>query len=358
MKALEKDRTRRFETASGLAMDIQRYLDNEPILARPPSKLYRFQKLVRRNRTAFAAIGAGVAALVVGLALSLHLFMRERQARQRAVAAERDQARMRQQAEQHAEWGDKLGRAGMLLTRGQFDEAERLISDVPPLPSMVPFFNVFGFKDARRGQWQPALSNYARAVEFMPSDYLPSHFRAALLLQTGDLDGYQHHRERMLRQFSGTPDPVIAERIAKDCLILPPPAADLETIGKMANTALVVDSTHKSWGDVYFVKGLAEYRQGRFASALEWLKKALAEKRPWTRKVQAQMVLAMAQHQLKQPDEARATLAQGLQSAERTLKKSNEDLDEDWNDWIIAHLLMNQAQALIEDKPKPDKETK
>src|SRR6266436_5063194 len=116
MKALEKDRTRRFETASGLAMDIQRYLDNEPIVARPPSKLYRFQKLVRRNRTAFAAIGAGVALLVLGLALSLYLFVRERKARQRAVAAEKDEARMRQQAEQHAEWGDKLGRAGMLLT--------------------------------------------------------------------------------------------------------------------------------------------------------------------------------------------------------------------------------------------------
>src|SRR2546429_2306820 len=93
MKALEKDRTRRFETANGLAMDIQRYLNNEPVTARPPSNLYRFQKLVRRNKTAFAAVGAVAAALVIGLGLSLYMFIQERHARQRAVAAEQEQAR-------------------------------------------------------------------------------------------------------------------------------------------------------------------------------------------------------------------------------------------------------------------------
>ena len=54
MKCLEKDRSRRYETANGLAMDLQRFLDDEPVVARPPSKLYRLQKLVRRNRLAFA----------------------------------------------------------------------------------------------------------------------------------------------------------------------------------------------------------------------------------------------------------------------------------------------------------------
>ena len=47
MKALEKDRTRRYETANGLARDVERYRADEPVLARPPSNLYRFQKLVR-----------------------------------------------------------------------------------------------------------------------------------------------------------------------------------------------------------------------------------------------------------------------------------------------------------------------
>jgi serine/threonine protein kinase len=55
MQALEKDRTRRYATANELAMDIQRYLDGEPVLARPASSLYRFQKFVRRHRGAIAA---------------------------------------------------------------------------------------------------------------------------------------------------------------------------------------------------------------------------------------------------------------------------------------------------------------
>src|SRR5436189_4112095 len=58
MKALEKDRARRYETANGLAMDVQRYLADEAILARPPSKLYRLQKLARRNKLVFAAASA------------------------------------------------------------------------------------------------------------------------------------------------------------------------------------------------------------------------------------------------------------------------------------------------------------
>ncbi len=65
MKALEKDRSRRYETANGLAMDVQRYLTDEPVLARPPSSLYRFQKMVRRNKLPIAVASAVIATLVI-----------------------------------------------------------------------------------------------------------------------------------------------------------------------------------------------------------------------------------------------------------------------------------------------------
>src|SRR5262245_3728035 len=57
MKALEKDRNRRYETASGLAADIQRYLNDEPVQACPPSALYRFRKFARRNQRKLAVAG-------------------------------------------------------------------------------------------------------------------------------------------------------------------------------------------------------------------------------------------------------------------------------------------------------------
>jgi eukaryotic-like serine/threonine-protein kinase len=71
MKCLEKDRARRYETANGLASDIQRHLNDEPVLAHAPSQLYRLQKMLRRNKLAFAAAGVMFAALAIGLGVSL-----------------------------------------------------------------------------------------------------------------------------------------------------------------------------------------------------------------------------------------------------------------------------------------------
>ncbi len=79
MKSLEKDRTRRYETANGLAMDIQRHLTNEPIVARPPSSFYRFQKMVRRNRLATFAALAIFISLLAGLVATNYFRFKERQ---------------------------------------------------------------------------------------------------------------------------------------------------------------------------------------------------------------------------------------------------------------------------------------
>jgi serine/threonine protein kinase/WD40 repeat protein len=101
MKALEKDRTRRYETANGMAMDVERFLGNEPVLARPPSQLYRLRKFARRNRAAFAAAAGVSAALLLGLVISLWQAIRANNARhaaQRArVAADESRVRESQQ---------------------------------------------------------------------------------------------------------------------------------------------------------------------------------------------------------------------------------------------------------------------
>ncbi|MBS0188449.1 MAG: serine/threonine protein kinase [Planctomycetes bacterium] len=66
-KAMEKDRTRRYQSASDLGADIGRYLNNEPILARPPSRAYRIRKFVRRNRALVAGVSLAFLALVGGV---------------------------------------------------------------------------------------------------------------------------------------------------------------------------------------------------------------------------------------------------------------------------------------------------
>ncbi len=99
MKALEKDRTRRYETARELAADVQHHLANEPILASPPGVIYKFRKFVKRDRVAATAGLAVAAALVVGLMLSTIGFVQASRQREQAVAA-RDTA---QQATVQAE---------------------------------------------------------------------------------------------------------------------------------------------------------------------------------------------------------------------------------------------------------------
>jgi eukaryotic-like serine/threonine-protein kinase len=102
MKCLEKDRTRRYETANGLANDIQRHLNNEAVLACPPSAAYRFQKAFRRNKLVFAAGTAVVLALVVGLGLAaagLRQAMTERNSALAARAGEEVQRREAQRAQ-------------------------------------------------------------------------------------------------------------------------------------------------------------------------------------------------------------------------------------------------------------------
>ena len=106
MKCLEKDRARRYETPNALAADIRRHLENEPIVARPPSRLYEFQRTVQRHKFGFAAAAALILVLMLGVVISTWQAVRATKAERLAndrlseVAAERD---AKEQARQEAE---------------------------------------------------------------------------------------------------------------------------------------------------------------------------------------------------------------------------------------------------------------
>jgi WD40 repeat protein/serine/threonine protein kinase len=94
MKCLEKDRARRYETVNGLGMDIQRHLQNEPVVARPPSLAYILQKALRRHKLAFGALSGIAVSLMIGLGLSTWLYLQERKERHRAVTAEQRESHL------------------------------------------------------------------------------------------------------------------------------------------------------------------------------------------------------------------------------------------------------------------------
>jgi len=109
MKCLEKDRTRRYDTANGLAADLKRHLSNEPVVARPPSAGYRLQKSFRRNKLVFTAAMAVATALVFGIFVSGWQAVR-------ATHAEREQKLLRESAER-ARAGAEAARVGETTQR-------------------------------------------------------------------------------------------------------------------------------------------------------------------------------------------------------------------------------------------------
>jgi hypothetical protein len=87
MKALEKDRNRRYETANGFAMDMQRYLADEPVLACPPAVDYLLRKFVRRHKTVLAVAGM-ILFFLVSLGSGAGWALRDRAARHAAIETE------------------------------------------------------------------------------------------------------------------------------------------------------------------------------------------------------------------------------------------------------------------------------
>ena len=124
MKALEKDRSRRYETASAFAADVRRFLNEEPIDARRPSSWYRFRKLARRNKLALTTAALVAAALVLGIAVSTWQAVRataaETKARRNALMAQ-DEKQQAVSARQDAEKRrDELAALNTSLRRANY----------------------------------------------------------------------------------------------------------------------------------------------------------------------------------------------------------------------------------------------
>jgi WD40 repeat protein/serine/threonine protein kinase len=122
MRCLEKDRTRRYETANGLARDVERYLHDEPVEACPPTACYKLSKLARKNNKSLATAAAFAALLLLGVAASTWQAVRATQA-ERVAVAERDEKEQARRAE--AEQRD--------VAQQQRDQAQRQRDEVRAL---------------------------------------------------------------------------------------------------------------------------------------------------------------------------------------------------------------------------------
>jgi Flp pilus assembly protein TadD len=239
----------------------------------------------------------------------------------------------------------KLDKAGQLLSRllGETNNSAPLTLQILTLRANTL---------ARSGQWQEAAADLSRAIENNPADHLLWHSLAPLLVQSGQLDAYREHCRKSIERFGKTTDSYSADRIAKDCLILPGSGVNLDTVAAMADTAVAEGRNTGALPFFQFCTGLAEYRQGRFTNAADQSRTALTNRFDFLPlDTAAYMVLAMSQYQLQQVEQARASLAKGAELEQKLPKLESGDIGASWLDWLIAHALMSEAKALIEAPP-------
>jgi len=358
MKALEKDRGRRYETANGLAMDLQRHLDHEPVMAGPPSRLYRFRKLVRRNRVVFAAGGAVAAALVLGLGTSTWLLLREREARQRAVAAEQQQARLRHEAEIR----ERITQTALLVSQEKLDEADRQLDGVvltQPTVEGAAVLRFVGEWHAFHQRWKQAAGRLGLLVRVNQLDgwdvsSLDSLRCGPMLIEGGETGDYARFREEEIIRFAGTPCP-FPDRVLKISLLQPADRRIVELLGPLAEGTMKSFQEADAAGDAFqaawraVALALWEYRRGDFSKAAEWSQRCLAyPEANVPRSATARVILALSCHQAGRPEEARAVLG-GVEEIVEGKFKGRMDLGSPiqgfWFDWCFVRILLREAEA-------------
>ena len=137
MKALEKDRTRRYETASAMARDVERYLGDEPIEAGPPRATYRLRKFLRRNKGPVLAASVVVLALVAGAAVAAWQAIRARRAEQVATAEEQDTTTLP---------GAPQGEYVLIQMKTDFESKKGVIETVTPMLDKGGKWRVSGYQ--------------------------------------------------------------------------------------------------------------------------------------------------------------------------------------------------------------------
>jgi serine/threonine protein kinase len=378
MKCLEKDRRRRYETVNGLAMDIERYLANEPVIARPPSRLYRFMKLVHRNKILFVSGTAVAVALIIGLGASTRLFFMERKARQDALTAESQQLFLLKEAEQaranetklrqQAETREKIALADVRLSQNAYDEADDILNGcVSPQPSLeaARVFRTVGDWQAVEGRLQEATNRFTALLQInsfdgwdiQSLDYLRL---GPLLVEMGDMEGYKNFCQSAIFHFAGTPHAVAAERVIKISLLHPASPQTMIALAPMADMAaksfadIAPDSTNTeaifqaAWGSISLA--LMEYRRGDYSGAVDWCRRCLAypgDNPP--RVATAQVILALSCQQLGRHQEALSNLVQARQSIEANLDNADPGSADHgfWFDWVFARILLQEAESQI-----------
>ena len=359
MRALEKDRTRRYDTANGLAMDVQRYLSNEAILARPPSRLYLLRKLVRRHTIVFLSGAAVALALIAGLGASTWLYLRAKE----ALANEEV---LRQEAESR----EKLTDAVIRVRQGDHEGAAKALEGIkerPRQPSLdgVTALRAVGEWLALQGRWQEAAERFLWLLEIDKLDpwgpvTLDIQACGVVLVESGDTEAFRKFSVDAIATQASLSNGDAVSRVLKTCLLLPANGDQMSRLQPLGDTTERWFATLKGdkSGWAALPCSLWRYRQGDYPGAIETARPAADGSTPaGALHPTVKAILAMAEWRTGDEKEARLHLAQARDAVDRRFVQPMSGGDGGrgfWYDWLFARIMVREATMLMGD-PEPER---
>jgi eukaryotic-like serine/threonine-protein kinase len=365
LKATEKNRVRRYQTANSLALDVMRFLEFQPVSARPRSRFYLMAKFIRRNRLAFAA-GVMLAALLLGgFVTTATLYRREREAldvqmrlKHEAQEARNNEQRLREKSDARA----NIARVAILLDQGLIDEADALrqqypLSSIDPSLEAAAVFRALGDWNAGHGRLDQAMQCFSLLIQANRLDDPARILNGTDLMATAaamrqhDGKHYDEFRREVLERYASPGHPLHAEHLLKTCLLR---EADQWTMERLAKGAVVLGDPSRApfpaWAGLSL--GLYHLRGERYAEAAAACATGLSDRRiKHSCRASILALTAMIAAETGDLNRARRDIADATALVEECKggdMVEGKPIAPVWYDWVIAKLLIDEAKAVVD----------
>jgi len=351
-KAMEKERNRRYQTVNSLAMDLRRFLQNEPVIARKPSRGYFMRKFFQRNRASCVLGSLMLVSLVAGFGTTTALYFREKEALS-------EQARLKQQAQARA----NVSRAAILLSEGNTAGADSLLrqdslESIEASPEAAEVFRSLGRWNAVFDRWDQAAACFRMMTEASRLDDpvrivegIDLLMTAPSYLEAGDKKSYIDFRTEVLDRYVPAQNAMQAEHLLKVCLLMP---VDENIIKRLESSAKVCREFKPG------TKGIPEwnalslslfyFRKADYQEAIRQAERCISFKDPaGSRESAARCIIAMCRFKQGNAADARSN----FEKVKGEIKRVESQIDESgfppigtWFSWAIVRILAREADSM------------
>jgi serine/threonine protein kinase len=206
-----------------------------------------------------------------------------------------------------------------------------------------------GALNSRLARWRQAADDFRRAAQLDPSADWTWYYAIVTLVEIGEKADYRNLCQQMQQRFESSPDPLLAERVAKLWLLTPDCPGDPAIPSRLTDRALAEGPNQKLYYWVMSTKGISEYRAGHPDEAASWLRKAIdaAPAKAPQCKALSGLFLSMALRRQDHRDQARQAYNQAAEIFDHHQTQYGGDFGADWCDWLMCSIVRREADQTL-----------